>query len=860
MDGRGETLSIFYTSAICRNDHVLVRGYRNGQKFRTREAYQPYVFVPDRGPSPSYHTLDGEPVKKHVFEGLKKARDFLRDKAENQLLYGIDAFEYLWIYDTFPNGVQADLDIVDIASIDLEAAKGENGRYASPDIADQPITAITVEYFGDGKVYAFGCGDYWPEDDTVIYQKCESEEQMLKAFLALWMSRYPDIVTGWNTDGYDLGYLYNRIKNVLGESTAKELSPWKTIIVKERGDRKTYVYLGISSLDYLRLYRNQKFFLPPQESYTLDNIAFVELGERKVDYSEFRDLQDLYKRDFPKFMRYNIKDTRLIGRLEDKLGLIRLTMTVAYASGVNFEDIFGSVRQWEVLCHNYLRKYSIVMPWKSGAVKEDLIGGYVKLPHTGLKKWIVSFDLDSLYSHIEMGLNISPETYVGQLDPELEYMTPEAKIDFVLNGGLDKYRDEIRKRDVCVAGNLACYTRKKKGFLPVLLENMFNERVENKKRATEAKKKLEAYLKENGIKEDDRTDQGKKDIEKEIARFHNAQMAGKVNLNSVYGCLSNEYFRFFNNRNAEAITTSGQVAVQWAGRAVNDYLNKVLGTEDDYIVASDTDSIYVNLGPLVEKFIPFANGSYLSQEQQLSFVDQTVKKKLDGIIIDSYKKLADYNNAISQKMHMKRESIAARAVWTAKKHYAMTVLDKEGVRYAQPKVEVKGIEVVRSSTPKVVRDKLKAAIKIILTGTEPELHSFITEFRDEFVQLPFEDVAFPRGISGMDDYSDSDGNPTKGCPIQVYGALVYNKLLDEEKVIGFQPVVEGDKAKFCYLRFPNPAHSHVITTPGLLPKELGLDPYLDKHAQFEKSFEAPLSKLVNAVGWQMETNLESMFT
>jgi DNA polymerase elongation subunit (family B) len=839
-------LSVFYTHVAVRGDDVLYIGYDKGQRVRKRVKYRPYVFVPAKSTT-QYHSLDGTPVEKFDFECIRDARDFVRSASttEGQDVYGLDNWENLYIYDTFPDDIEGNAELVNVANLDIEVAKRKDGGWATVEEADQPVTATTLKI--DGTVHAFGLGDFEPEDPLDQYYKCESEEEMLHFFLQEWTRAYPDVMTGWNIDMFDVPYLVNRIKKLLGEEAAKRLSPWKRLEEKKitiRGRETTiFVPLGVTSLDYYRLYRNKKLVVETQESYTLDHIAHKVLKEKKLDYSEHASLMDLYEKDFPKFMRYNIRDVKLVDKLEETLGLIKLVVSIAWRSKVNFEDVLGSVKQWEVLCHTYLRKRNQVLPPKQDAGREFLLGGYVKEPLKGKHEWVVNFDLDSLYSHLIMQYNISPETFVGKLH---QVDDPESMVEKVLAGHLDDYRNEINASDVAVAANLCCYTRKKKGFFPQILEEMYRERVENKRLMSVAKKELIA----KGMKAEDASKHPT------VAIYYNAQMSGKINLNSAYGCLSNIYFRFFSHDNAEAITTSARLAIRWIEEKINKYMNDLLSTEGvDYVIASDTDSIYIAMGALVKRLFP--NGA--PKDEIIDFLDQAVEAKISPFIEQSYQEMSVYTNALEQKMRMKREHIADAGFWTAKKHYALNSWDKEGVRLKTPELEVKGLEVVRSSTPQVSRDKLKDAITILASGTEEELQTLVSKFRKEFCTLPFDQVAFPRSVNGIQDYSDSRGEPLPGCPIQVRGALAYNRLLKEKGVTQFQPLFEGDKGKFANLIHPNPAHCHVITTAGMLPKELGLDEYVDKDMQFEKSFLEPLRKLTNAIGWSTERTIESFF-
>jgi DNA polymerase elongation subunit (family B) len=436
-----------------------------------------------------------------------------------------------------------------------------------------------------------------------------------------------------------------------------------------------------------------------------------------------------------------------------------------------------------------------------------------------------------------MQYNISPETKVGR-----EPYFPS--IDSIL----DQYA-VIENDGHAYTANGVKFHKKKQGFLPALMEKMYNDRTEYKKRMIEAKKLLEDTPK-NKVEE-------RRLIVNDIAKYHNLQLAKKIQLNSAYGALGNEYFRWFDFDLAEAITMSGQLSIRWIERDFNEYLNKMLKTTKiDYVIASDTDSIYVNMKPLVDML------GITDRDKIVEAVHQFCETKIQNMINKSYQNLADYMYAYQQKMFMKRETIANKAIWKAKKMYILNALDIEGVRFSEPQLKIQGIEAVRSSTPKACRTSIKEAIKIIMNKDEPSLHEYIANFKTNFMNMPFEDIAFPRGMKGLDVYKDNKTIYSKGTPIHVRGALLYNNFIsknglgDDLKLIG-----NGDKIKFAYLKLPNHLHENVISVPDELPKELGLDKYIDYDIQLQKSFIEPIKSILETIGWEVEktSTLESFF-
>jgi DNA polymerase elongation subunit (family B) len=359
----------------------------------------------------------------------------------------------------------------------------------------------------------------------------------------------------------------------------------------------------------------------------------------------------------------------------------------------------------------------------------------------------------------------------------------------------------------------------------------------------------------------------KRQLEKDISKYKNLQLAKKVQLNSAYGALGNQYFRFFDVRMAESITLSGQLSIRWIEARMNEYLNKLLKTEgEDYVIASDTDSLYITFDRLVEQVFAKGDGvQNLDTDRVVKFLDDIAEKKIEPFIDKSYQDLADVMNAYEQKMFMKREAIADKGIWTAKKRYALNVYDNEGVRYAEPKLKVMGLEIVKSSTPQRCRTALNDAVKLIMKADETTVQEFISDFRNEFCSLPFEDIAFPRGVTDLTKYQ-SGGEELKilkSTPIHVRGSMVFNHLLKKHKLEKrYDRIKDGEKIKFCYLKEPNPVRQNVLSVLSSLPKEFGVSEYIDYDTQFKKAFLEPLSVILGVIGWSAEkkATLEAFFS
>lgn len=825
----------FYTSVHPIGDRIFIRGVENGKRYQRKLDFSPTLYVTSKKPS-KWKTLEGSFVDEVNPGTIKDTREFIKryEGVQGFDVYGNSNYAYQYISDNYSHDVNWDMEQIKVFTIDIETST-ENGF---PDIksANEEILLITVKELSTKRIITFGSKTYVNPREDVIYVNCKDEQALLTQFLEFWSKSHPDVITGWNTDFFDMPYLIRRIERELGDGESNKLSPWGYV-----NERKTFIkgneeihydIVGIAQLDYLELYK--KYTYSKQESYRLDYIADQELGDKKkVNPGE--SFKDFYTNHWQQFVDYNIHDVELVDKLEDKMRLIELHLTMAYNAKINFEDVYSQVRMWDTIIYNHLRKKGIVVPAKSYSGKDSQFeGAYVKDPIIGLHKWMASFDLNSLYPHLIMQYNISPETLTSE--------KISVTVDKLLNQEIDT--TYVKQRDLALTANGWTYTKEFKGFMPELMEQMYKNRSKFKKQMLVIQQEYEK-------------DKSKKHLLKDISRLNNLQMAMKIALNSAYGAMGNQYFRYFDIRMAEGITTSGQLSIRWMANKLNAFMNKTLKTEGkDYVVAIDTDSIYLTLETLVEKM---CEGK--TDEQKIRFMDKICEDVFQPFIDSGYQELADYMNAYSQKMQMKREVLADKGIWTAKKRYILNVHNSEGVQYAKPKIKVMGLEMVKSSTPAVIRDKLRDSIEVILRGNQADLQNYIMEFRKEFDKLPVEEIAFPRGVNGMKQYA---GSPiySKGTPIHVRGALLFNhytKKMGLDKK--YQPIRDGDKIRFVYVRKPNKFQEDVIAFSQELPPEFELHSYIDYDKMFEKVFTDALQIIIGSLGWSTseQSSLEDFF-
>ena len=825
----------FYKDVIEHRGNLLIRGIHDGKEFKEKINFKPTLFSITQK-NTGHTNLQGQNLKPITFNSIPKAREFKRSyQNSSSPLYGNERYHFQYIAKEYPGEIQYDKNLIKIFTLDIEVT-AEKGF---PDVENpiEEILCLTIKNQSNKNIITWGTKPYFSKRADITYVECKNEKQLLMEFFKFWTKNYPDIITGWNTKFFDLPYLCNRIKMIVGDKVINKLSPWGLIDSEQitvRGKSQTaYDIKGIAMLDYLDIYK--KFIPVRQESYKLDYIAKVELGGNGKDANPYDTFREWYNNDFQSFVDYNIKDVEIVDELEDKLKLIELVLTMAYEAKINYQDVFSEVRLWDTLIYNHLLKDNIQIPPRIEQAKDEkYVGAYVKSPQVGQHKWIVSFDINSLYPHLIMQYNISPEKMVG-VNPEGISVNNMIKKKVELN--------YLKDKGCTITPNGAMFKIDNQGFLPKIMEKMYNDRVEFKKLAFKAKQdyhktKDPIYKKEN-------------------SRCHNIQWAKKISLNSAYGAIGNQYFRYYNVNQATAITTSGQFIIQYIEKKVNEYINNILKTKQDYIVASDTDSIYLRLDELVNKVCKDK-----TKEQTLNFINKVVESKIEPYIENCFKDLAEYTNALDQKMVMKREVIADKGIWTAKKRYMLNVLDEEGFRYEEPKIKIMGIEAVKSSTPEVCRVAIREAIRLIMNKEENDLHNFIADFKQKFTNFEPEQIAFPRSCNNLRKYFSASDIFIKGSPIHIKGSLIYNYHLKDKRLDHKYPSIqEGDKIKFILLKEPNPFKFNVCSYLSTLPREFELKDYINYELQFEKTFLDPMRFILGSIGWHAEpqASLEAFF-
>lgn len=844
----------FYTSVHRHMNNIHVRGYDSKKRFKETIRYSPTLYVYNDQSNDDLKTLEGYPVSKQQFETISKAKEFIETySSSNMNIYGTTNYIHQFIAHNYPGKIEYDQNLIRIHTIDIECTP-EEGQFGfpKPEKAEHPITAIGIHDSIDNKYYVWSTAN-WNRSNSVLleelkieYNWFETESELLKSFISFWYDEFtcPDIVTGWNIRTFDIPYIVNRIGRILGDTWVKKLSPWKQIdermISIQKKQVQSYDIAGIAQLDYLDLFKKFAYTYGTQESYKLDHIAHVVLGEKKLSYDEYGSLRNLYHDNPQLFVDYNVKDVQLCVRFEDKLGLIAIACSMIYKAGTTFNDVFGTTAIWDALIHKYLLEQNIVVPPNKHSIKREFEGAYVKEPIVGMHDWVCSFDVASLYPNIIVQWNMSPETILfGERQNNVSVQT-------LLDGKVKCERD-----DATLAATGQYFSKSKQGFLPKIIEELYDERLSIKKKMLEAKQKKQLIDKNN--KEELFL------IDRAIAHYANSEQTIKIFLNSCYGAISNNNFRYFYMEIAESITLTGQYIIRSAERSVNGYINNILKNNKDYIITMDTDSLYLSLNDIIKTVIP----KETNENKIVDFLDGVCKKIQSDCIDKTFNSLYTAINGFKSRITMKREGIASRGVFIQKKRYMLQILDNEGVRYAEPDIKMMGIEAIKSSTPAICRDAMKDLFKIILNESEEKAQSFIASFKKDFMLSNPEDKAFPRSVSSVSSYKDKNNIYTKGTPINSRSALLYNHYIKKHGLEDkYELINDGDRIKYIYLNPQNPTREDVIGFIDVLPEEFGLHRYIDNELQFQKTFIDPVILVMDAIGWSVEekNSLEGFFS
>lgn len=875
-------MSKFYVSVGVMDDKVIHVYYENGKRRESEVLFKPMLgkMVANPDPEKEYEWNDiyGNPLQWKRFDNIAKYRHFI-DEYEEVDFYGTMKEDYQFLSEAYPGAIDYDLSYIRPYLIDIEIDSSDG--FANVDDADKEITSISLKDQRGNRYFVMATKPWeavktclkdsagpWIDLDKVKFYHCKTEEDMFKTLRRIIRKEKPDMLVGFYAKMFDFPYIIKRGRYVMGKDYMNGFSPFGFTTVKKKTDKLSGRIIdfftkieGIPLLDFQLMYK--KFVYTPREMYSLDYLAEQELGDTKLDYSEYDTLNEMWEKDPQKYIDYNIWDVELIDLLDQKLGLIDLTCTIAYFAKTNFVDTLGTVGVWDSIFFNTLKEKKVMIPPKHVSEKEDYAGAYVYQPETEIHDWIISVDLKSLYPHVQQQYNISPEALLG--DRRMEW---DVDIEQDLD---DRYLNEEFKapKNAIMAANGCFFRKDKEGIVPGLLRTIYDNRVVAKKEMIEWKQKLQAWKEEHKIDvKTDFNDYSKDgdpkligewaEFEKHISTKNNYQMAMKILMNSEYGALANVHFRYYDVRLASAITLSAQLALKWAAKKVMGHPLRKKYKWD--LIYGDTDSLYLSVKYVVDQIRLRNEG--ISDKDLIKQVNSFVAKIIQPILSDGYEELAAYVNANENRMFMNHEKTITNALWTSKKRYALNVLWDEGVTYDKPKLKVKGIEIVRSSTPKIIRDALKESVAIMLED-ETKLLDFVKEQKAKFKDNDVLNVAFPRSANNIEDYliEKSDGSLAykKGSPIGVRAAIIYNNLVRTKE--GWPQINSGEKIKFVYLMKPNTFDENVIGFIRRIPEEA--IKYVDWDLQFEKTFLSVIKNIYTKMGkvfkMHKETNLSDIF-
>jgi DNA polymerase elongation subunit (family B) len=828
----------YYTSVSVKFGKILYRGYsidESGHRKRVHAkiAYKPSLYLESQDKDSEIKSLFGKPLQEKKFDSIPLAREYIKQYGDVSKIYGYSAnrFEYDFIARAYPSVMSVLLEDLKVIGFDIETKVGVNGPPGVPDPyqALEEITHIAFQDHLTEKVVSYTTANITlPDDDTTTYVKFDTEEKLLQAIIRYIEVEDPDILFGFYSDFFDVPYIINRIRRVLGDAAVDRLSPFGIVEEREYVVNKSthiqYTIVGRTLFDTQLMYK--KFVLTKREAYGLDALAKIELSVGKLEnpcetFKQFSESEEHINR----FAEYNVIDTKRLTGLDKKCGLLALAVSLAYLTKCNFPDVNSPVRYWECYIMSILmNENKFVQVNKQSSNGGEIPGAYVEEPVPGFYDWIVSIDATALYPSIMKCLNLSPETFVG--------MVHGVDVKGFLDG--KTHIDYDVGPEYSLAANGAMFHKEFVGIVPRLVDNVLVGRRIAKNEMLRLK---QLYVDTNDPQ-----------YKKESELQNILQGALKVAANSFYGVFLQPGFMFYDPRIGEAITLTGQYIIVKVGDHCNKRFNEFFKTDNvKYTVYRDTDSCFFTLGNIVQKY-----WGGKTDLQIVDALDKLIETNLRPFIDEATDEIAAAQNHYTKTIFFKRENICSGGFWIAKKKYALKVYDSEGVRYPLGDYKIMGIEVVRSSTPAIARESLKKCVVHVIDKNIGGVRQAVDDAHHQFLTVPVEEIAFPRGANNLAEYSSPETIYGKGTPIAVRASLLHNHYVNKLSLSDkYEQIHEGEKIRFIYLKEPNHFKENIIAFTEILPPEFNVHKYVDRELQFEKVFLAPLDNIMKAVGWQL---------
>lgn len=807
-------------------------------------SYNPYLYV-ETSMKGEAKSIFETPVRKRIFKDTRHRNNFIKECGTDRLFENIRP-EQQFLIDLYYKK-NADLDFTQhplrIQYVDIEVYCPDN--FPTPDTAYEPINVITIYDSIDQRFYTWGTKRLQKKIANCDYVYCETEQQLLECFLNYIQRSQPDIMSGWNSEGFDIPYIINRTARILGEDHCKKLSPVENIFSRlQTGafgkEQQRWYISGLSCVDYLDVYK--KFSVGLRESYKLDAIAELELGERKIDYGN-TNLSALADDDWQTFVEYNVQDVNLLVQMEDKLRYLELLRMLAYTGLTTIESAMGTLSVITGATVIKAKGKNLVVPTfikdNSNAGKYE--GAYVGEPQRGFQTDVVSFDANSLYPNTMISLNLSPETKVGKIthkDEKHVYVTHVSGKKFELTHS--KFIEFIKKENISVSRAKILFSQNKKGIIPEIVDEIYQQRVEIKKKL----KKLKIQL----TKSEKGTDEYK--ATKRLAeQLDIKQFTLKILINTVYGYFGNKHAPIGDPDIARSITLTGQAVIKKSNDILRDYVNEYGVDGADPVIYNDTDSTYLSINRIMKKIdepfhvdMKITQAAYDQAEMVEEYLNENITKWSSQVL-----------NSKDSRFVFKRECMTDVGVFLQKKRYVLRVLDDEGI--PTNKFKYTGVEVVRSTIPAPIKPYIKQIIETMLdTQNRSTTNDVFLEAYDTFKSLPVEDYSFVMGLSDYEKYSTKcNGFVTcKGMPAHVKAAYHYNILLEKLNISNeYETIDTGDKVRFFYVNQPNKYGINAIAYKYYYPDEFKsiFEPDIEK--MFEKIIFSIIERFYEAVSWKL---------